>query len=383
MSTHSFHITIGAAPHVRYGEGIKLDREVQLIKAALLYADEATLCSPASTLLIGMAALGEHAVGNLNTRKQLDLLQQIGEALPDGHVFAQVAAMYDVLRRQRGGGAAAIVAKKKIERVVSQGWEQVRAKIFEIAEGAGAAEILSAVEAGRLHLNPLGLDQPNADGSLDELTWAYTDALYDAIKDAVTYPLLDDDTGRLIRALIREGHLTADPQHDARGKQVGLAAALFERLPQFDLATVDEVLDVRRELDQHLTRFRAAVARYADAIGSAVWDESFVADAEQVFVREVAPAVRDIEDAIASTPYLRTLISRFADRGSALSAPILSIAVTQATALPDLLGLAFGGLSVGANLYTAHQDWREKRRQVEGNHLFFYYAAGKELNRLE
>ena len=72
-----------------------------------------------------------------------------------------------------------------------------------------------------------------------------------------------------------------------RGRLLGL----LRRLPLFEDAPVDEILSIRRELDGSLIRFRDAVARFSDGMRAAGWDPEFVDDAEDVFVREVEPAV--------------------------------------------------------------------------------------------
>ena len=120
------------------------------------------------------------------------------------------------------------------------------------------------------------------------------------------------------------------------------------------------------------------MAEYSEAISTASWDEEFAADAETVFIRDVAPAVRDIEDAVASTSYLRALTSRFTDRVTGL-VPVLSLALTQAPALPDIVGLAAAGASALGNAYLAGQEHMDGRRSVERNKMFFYYAAGRSL----
>jgi hypothetical protein len=46
------HITIGSTPQVGdlFKPKIDLDNELQMVKAALLYADQATLCSPVASV---------------------------------------------------------------------------------------------------------------------------------------------------------------------------------------------------------------------------------------------------------------------------------------------------------------------------------------------
>ena len=50
--TGQLHITIGATPQLVEGvtQGIDLSNELEMIKAAILYSDHVTLCSPTSSV---------------------------------------------------------------------------------------------------------------------------------------------------------------------------------------------------------------------------------------------------------------------------------------------------------------------------------------------
>jgi hypothetical protein len=93
-----------------------------------------------------------------------------------------------------------------------------------------------------------------------------------------------------------------------------LAGHLLARLPSFEQASIDEIIDIRTELDNPLTRFRGAVIKFSDQIRSASWDQDFTSDAETVFHKEVKPSVLEIEEAIKSNRYLDSLLRKFVDK---------------------------------------------------------------------
>ena len=378
MPHRPFHVTVGTTPDNRSREGVSLARDIDLAKAALLYADRATLVSPSSNMLVQMAAFAEAGVNSMSKKQRFDHMVEMVQALPGGEAFAEIGPLYHSLRKKRHLSPEERRVKLRIEGEVSGAWTQLRTTMLSTLDAAGGGELFDALDSGLLELHPLNLADPSTDGSTDDVVWAFADAIMEAVQDPSTYLLLDDGSGGLLRSFVREGHLGDVRGGDARGRQVTLAASLFERLPQFDLASLQEVLDVRRELDRHVSRFRAAMAEYSDSIEAASWDEDFAADAEAVFVRDVAPAVRDIEDAVASATYLRALTSRFTDKLSGL-APVLSLALTQAPTLPDIVGLAAAGATGVANAYLAGKEHRDGRRSAEQNKLFFYYGAGRGL----
>ncbi len=151
----------------------------------------------------------------------------------------------------------------------------------------------------------------------------------------------------------------------------------MRRLPLFERATIPEVLDVREELAEHLSAFREAVAGYAEAIGPASWSEGFAEEADRVFREKVAPAVDRIERAVENNRDLRELTYRFGPPMVAGgSIPSISAFVGTGSVLTSVALLA-AGLTVGA--YQGAAAHRIKRKELEGNQLYFYYRAGTEL----
>ena len=242
---------------------------------------------------------------------------------------------------------------------------------------SGLAELSVAERAGALEIVDLAETEPPEDLAAC-VADGYAARVLEAVANGATYPLLDGPTGEGLRQRLG---VVSEPRR-AQARHVGLAARLVERLPLFDLATVAETLDIRTDLAPHLARFRLAVSGFAETVASGPWDDDFGVEAERVYVRDVAPAIHDIEDAIASTGYLRELVSRYADRPTLLAplaAPALALAVAGPDTLTQAVSLALGALSVGANALQAGYAAGDARREAEAHRLFFYYAAAQRL----
>ncbi|MGB3544761.1 hypothetical protein, partial [Rubrivirga sp.] len=154
------------------------------------------------------------------------------------------------------------------------------------------------------------------------------------------------------------------------------------KLPLFERATVAEVLDIRSDLDRPLSRFRSAIAEFSDEIASAPWDPDFAVESARIYDLRVAPAIADLEDAVASVGYLRELVSRYAERPQQfvpLAAPLLTVALTSPDALVQAVSATFSGLSLAANAGQAWIAAHDARLEVEGRRLFFVYAAGRRM----
>ena len=223
------------------------------------------------------------------------------------------------------------------------------------------------------------LETVTTTGSSEDLIKEYIDVMSQAVAQGKSYPLLDHLTGDLIRAAIAEGKLEVPDVAVKRERDVGLMSDLFGRLPLFDQASVQEVLDIRRGLERPLVRFRSAVSTYSDTISSAQWDSAFPIEAEKVFLTEVQPAVLDIEDAIKTNRYLFELVSRYASKPEAFTIPVLALFMAQYASFPEIVSLAMGATAVMAQAADVFREWKEKQREIEKNQLFFYYKAERLL----
>src|SRR5258708_19338609 len=128
-------VAVATFPHA----GADLSRELQLVKSALLYADEVTICSANSTLLSSLAA-----IANLSEEQKLQFIREVVPAIrPD------LVDQVDVLRKflaNRTQGGDAFRLQLQARRGLEQAWKDVRAHVTRMLEAAGAAELEPAIE---------------------------------------------------------------------------------------------------------------------------------------------------------------------------------------------------------------------------------------------
>lgn len=383
QSQRSLHITIGTAVA---DASINLEHDLRLVKAALLYADSVKLCSLKSTLVTAVLQLGE-----MKPREQVLFLEMVAPTLVQDKQLRNLLTVIEQYKetyrpkileekgsfRFQGPTQSDLHLRYRLERVISQSWVGIKERIDEIAKAAGAEGINRAKESGLLTLHSLG-----ETGNFDDIVTEFLDVIAKSVSNGSTYPLFDEQTSGLVRAGIEEGKITVSGVGIDRSKHSRLAAHLFERLPLFDAASVDEILDIRKELERPLVRFQAAMMKFSDDIRSAAWDKDFDSEAQQVFYREIEPAVLDIEDAVKTNRFFAALVRKIADKPLALPAgSTLAAVMSQLSSLPDLVSQALGvSLAAAPLVYDASKEWKDKKLKSEQNHLFFYYRARKELS---
>ena len=359
-------LTVGVGPP-RSALPSDLSVGLPLVKAALLYGDRVTLCSPAASLLL---RLREHVPCDVPGR--LAVLAGLADDLGLGDGPARLAhAVASGWRVDRGVVAATVDAW----------WGRYRRALAEAVVQSGLEELAPAVDAERLTIETLGVGALARPSDFAEAAAeTYAEAVADAVARGDTTPLVDGPTAEALRDAAEAGRVGVSEPRAHRARDGGLAAHVLQRLPLFDRATVPEVLDVRADLDAPLARFRGAVDEFAAEVAAAAWDPDFAVEADRVYRQRVAPAVAEVEDAVASVGYLRELATRYAERPQQfvpLAVPALTVALASPDALAQAVAASFAGLSVVANAAQAGWAVADGRRSVRASRLFFVYAAGR------
>lgn len=380
--TKNFHITVGAA--LQWQGNLDLAHEIRLLKAALLYADRVKLCSLTSSVLVTMAQYE-----NMNAEEKREVVTTIlkeyiktTDDVPAGTVdFLDMLSAIQQNRRLKKELKRTLPHQQflmlhkfdKFYRELMTNMKGAMSKgIAKITDGVRVDELDAALRSGLIEFYWV-----NPGGSSDEVIKEFYNVVSEAVTSDTTYPLFDDMTGGLVSAAIQEGKLNVSDSSINRAQQVGLSADLLSRLPLFDNASVDEVLDIRKELETPLIRFRAAITDYSTEIKNASWDEGFPLDAEKVFQAKVQPAVLEIEEAYKSNKRLMSYINKLID---AKSLSGLGILLASTNFLPDTVAKFMAGTAaVTTVLYQAEKEWREKNEEIEKNQLYFYYRTRERL----
>src|SRR5215217_2349307 len=388
------HFTIGTGlglhPTV---EQLSLENDLLLVKAGLLYADRVRLCSIGSALALDFVKLmgASHA-------QQLDFLEKyFAELAPTNPEAAatmrEFIPLYRDLRQRRKGTLTKpqIQTKFEIQANLKRAWANFEDGIGEFLRVAGAEGIVEAVDTGLLDVHRFeaggaermgGLEPEDQDRRseefIEDLFWEFLDLIGEAVADGETNPLFDQMSGDLLRTGVEAGVVSPSESGIARGRHSGLSSDLLHRLPLFEKATVQDILDIRRELEKPLIRFRGAVVEMSENIRSAAWDEDFPSDADMAFRKVVEPAILEIEEAVQDNGSLSSLLLKGVRPGDWVTG--FGVMLSTLAGLPDVASVLLGsGTTAGMTARGAYKEWREERKNIESNHMFFYYETRERL----
>lgn len=395
------HITIGAHP----AKELNLAQEIKLIKAALLYADHVKLYSLTASAL-SMAS----RFSSLPLDYKINVLENV---IPIISPQNQSKGLGEILRKykkivdQKNSTSEDLSFKEQTMHLLNNSWAAMEEATNKIIQDSKLLELKNALDSGALELHTFenaNTDQAVANFMIESITTAvnnsssadkkknaqdnkiimeFADQVFRSVSNNSTHPLFDEGTASLVQARAGMTNFSLPKFGVDRGKQAGLIKNLFEYLPTFEDATVDEILDIRKELDKSLTRFRSAVINFSEDIESAVWDKDFQPEVDKIYHRDIEPAMLEIDEQVKSNKFLTTLIKKVAEKPAVLpTGSLLSMAISQFSSLPKELAASLGvGVASASLIYEAYEEWKKKKQDTEKNLLYFYYGVNKRLKK--
>lgn len=384
-SNRPFHITVGTS--IQPGSKVDFEHELRLLKAALLYADKVKLCSLSSSLLVPLAQIKD-----LTKNEKIDVAAMMFQAFVDSSEDESVRQMSSLIptlaemqRRRK--------IKQEIKRHLSPDAFLIIHRLdkafqgfiggIETAVDSGINNITGGVKLNELEYalkNDL-IEFQEIDPNTSHVVEDYFDLIKQAINSDKTYPLLDSSTSNLVSLAIKEGKIEIPDISLARARGVGLSADILSKLPLFDMASVDEIIDIRQELERPLVRFRSAMIEYSEEIKSSAWDKDFPLECESIFRKRVQPAILDIEEAVKANKRLHVLTKTFVNEKGLVTASSLGLLLASANNLIDTVSQFFtiAAIPTATILMKSEMEYRDKSKEIEQNQLYFYYKSGEKL----
>ncbi len=377
-----------------------LENDLRMVKATILYADKAKLCSAGYSTW-----MPTFFNRNKTIEQMIKQTYDLEEAIP--RIVVDNVVVNDFLKFIRGVRKILQIKNPTDEELktitffqqtFSMECEYINTKFPTLNLEFANTELKTAVNSGLLEIHRFELNENENIGlsflrgtfqeSLRNISKEFLDEILESVNKNSTYPLFDNATGNLVNLAVNAGELKINQTRIAQAKQSKLAAEVLQRLPVFDDASMSEILDVRKELERHLIRFRSAIIKYSEKIRNESWNKEFLVEAEETIHREIEPAVLDIEDAVKSNPSLSALFTRkFADKSTSatIGASSISFFVSQLNLLPTLTATALStaatfGTNAAVAFYDAYKENQKQENELEKNQLYFYYKAGNLLS---
>lgn len=370
-------------------DGPSLARDVELVRASILYADEIELISPGAAMLASVLRLAETGSSGLLALLGAlddDTVQHLGgenlpknwrEIVPAAALAAQLNPA--VLRALPGGDQIDSNAFQSL----LEGWQSATGQFQDVAqamfEQSGGSDLIPAVDAEILKLSSSGL---NGATDAETITAGYMDLVRELLEEPSSRLLFDDAAGSLVRSLVDAGNVEPHPLALKHAGEAAVGAGLVARLPSFPQAPVDELLDLRRDLYAPLVRYRAATSRLADRVATPAFDTAMAAEIDDLWTTDVAPALVEIGEGLTEHGLVREMARASTQnvRDLIVSGSAIYVGLAAGTSVDGVAAstVAVGGAVAGTAARAAVAR-RAERRGVAAHELFYLYEVDRRL----
>jgi len=382
-----FNVAIVTAPYVAT-DRVFLRRDLRLVRAAIMYADHVQLISPGAQMIQQIAPLrnatGRDAAVMLRSLDDTTIAYlSDGEGLPEGWQDALDlllrfdAQQWDAWGEVTGTNLGELgEIRRGMDTAFAEAAAELRATVTDLVELSGYSEMLAAERAGLLTVTPA----PLLTEDTNELVKHYANRLKRLIrKNKNVHLVLDDDTAGLARAMQEEGKIAVTESAAARMKRALTSEGLLDRLPAFPDTPLDELIDMRTDLEEPLTRYRRGVDNLSRTLNNHPLDDDMREEIGDVYANQVAPALDDLREQYAEHGLVREasrgLLMDVRSFVFALGSPAAVLGIAEAAHLSTvsqavLTGGAVG-LVTGQQAVTGAMRSREARKQVRSADLYY------------
>lgn len=378
--TMGFDFTVAIVPN-----NTSLEREMNYIKSALLYADKVTLISPLAYMFNRLTDKGN----NLNERTVIKLIEQIlplaklNDTIFYEETYPVIKEFSNIIHSKRYKSIP-YVKKLEIQRQLRSFTMEVCEVMFSLVGEQHGNELQTLINKGQVEIEEFN----HSLGDLDLCVKDYCDLLTKSIQSS--YPLFDTQSNDLMKAAVDSRIVNLSSIDKQKITHAGLTDNYIQKLPSFSEASMDELIDIKNELSKPLTRFRGKMLEYSESIQSMPWDTDFESECELLYNKEVVPALLEIEEGTKDGSFIKNLGRKFlTDEGVWRSTGGLVVSIAAGGVISafnnaissDTAMLVTGGAYAATKIASAYEEYTANKREIERKDLYFYYKAGRLLDK--
>lgn len=384
---------------------LEFEETMRLIKSSLLYADEIEL--------IGMI---EYAVFSYipshiyNTKEIGELLKGISLLLRSAEVeggtemlsqidslSTQLDVLSPILKKKKYRTTQEILAQMKMEKAFKESKESLLEGLETVLNTPGSKAIKKLLDQKTIAVHDYGSVQL----SIDEMVGGYFANLLNTMRGHMSFPLFDKVSEGVIRSVVATPFLDFGNANPEVLRHAGVASNIIMTLPTLDGASIDEILDFKKENERPLIDFRQAIFKFSETISSLPWDDDFQFECYKLYSTEVAPKVAELNTLSSDVSVVRNLGKKAIADAEIRKAAGFAVGGIAATVLRQaglmeaiavlrdiLLGVSLlsvspqiaSGFLKTIDLVNQSKDEVKKiSRELQGNTMYYYYKASKEL----
>lgn len=359
----STQIAIATGASSYPARSLKLDHELELAKASLLYADSVELLSPIATMVQDFQELASGS--------PTDILRFFDRLKDDSLRSYEVTGDTSQFR-------SAIIEMRKFGHDnpdLIKGAEMFAEKGNEIGHESGWDELELPRHQGILRLNK-GLISGGDD--IDVTTKSFIDELIRYLNDPRVLLLADSQVNALVEEMAAQGRVNPSQRTVSNASEATIGTGLVARLPTFPGMSIEQIMELREELSEPLVQYRKAANRLRAYLQTGPFDRNIQAEVDALWRTEVDPELNNMRAAMADTKLIqesyRFSLQKIDRLVHGAFCTGLTIFFTQHTALDSVLKFLLPtSVAVASILGPAISKQKGARKEVELNDMYYLY----------
>lgn len=393
--------TIGTA-----SSSLDFEEDLKLIKSSLLYADEIELIGMAEYAVFkylpdridsvkDIRTLADSFIPllkSINVSGSKEIVQQL-ELIKE-----QIVPFEPFLKKNKHRTRQEILAQMQVSKVMNQSRQTLLDAMSQFTGTPGAKSIENLIEKNIISV----FDYKNSDFNLDALAGGYFGNLIRTMQNGMAYPLFDKTSNDVVAAFAKKQLLDLGNVNQEVLVHAGVATNILMTLPTLEAASVDEILDFKKEMQGALVNFRSAVYEFSEKIESRPWDKDFQYDCLKIYGKEVAPRVEELNILATDSSVLKNFGSKVLRDEEVrknvawMTGGLVSTITTSSNMIGALdvfknwlLGLSM--IVIAPNAASAflktlsmasetNKEIKEVNKDMRQNTMYYYYKAAKDLH---
>lgn len=355
------HTSILTSP----GEGIRLDKEIRLIKVGLLYSDKITLISPVATMLLSIMYLSQ-----MHEDEKIQFVKEVGPNLDPNFDIKSIdsaLSFIDKIKIKRRKNRKDIIALKKYEKVLREINDSFYKVATNVYDESDFEQIVPLIESGKVEFKHMDLGSDKHD--IGEMMMK---EIVDILSNGNHYPIFDD----LVSSIAHQYSIEEEfkfRQENAR--EVEFGKDLIFRLSNIDGIDFDDITALKGELDEELSNFKNSILLYSKDISSFPYSPESKVEIARKYEYEIKPQILELQGRIKRNKFVR----KFTDE-------TLSNASKYVTEVGVFLGvcalldfekmLSLSGMLLQSS-YKSMKQMTIEREKIKNHPLFFYHEMSK------
>ena len=384
---------------------MEFEEDIRLIKSSLLYADEIELIGMAEyaifiylpkclknptdieTLFSNLSSL-LRSFDNENAKAMVSQIETFQ---------SQFNPYISQLKKRKRRTRQEIIAQMKMNQFIDEAKIQLTNCYNSMTNNNSIRSINNLVDRGLIKIYDYSYNGFNS----EEMTGGYFANLLSTIKHGSSYPLIDSITASVVSSVINNKFIDFSKIDKEMIRHAGVANNILSTLPTLERATIDEILDFKKDMLVPLNNFRRAIYDFSTKITSMPWDDDFCYECIKLYDTEVMPKINEINELSSETSVLKNFgVSVLNDEEErqkmGYAGAGLITAITTNSNIFDALGFFETVLKMGAQigltaagiaaflktadvLREAYKASKEKKEEIKGNAMYYYYKASQKI----